>query len=322
MPDRTADETVIPAFSHYPVMLTECIEGLQIDPAGIYVDCTLGGGGHSEQIAKRLTAGGRLVCIDQDICAIRAAGARLAPYADRIIFEHDNFSNIREILDRNRIGKVNGALIDLGVSSYQLDTPERGFSYQYDAPLDMRMDPDAAFSAYDVVNTYEENDLKRILFDYGEERFAPRIAANIVKFRAQKPVETTFELSDIIKSSIPAKNRAEGGHPAKRSFQAIRIEVNGELAIIEPTVRALSSVLAPDGRLCVITFHSLEDRIVKQTYQALAKGCTCPPDFPVCVCGKKPELEIITRKPVTAGEKELAENNRSHSAKLRIARRL
>ncbi len=311
-----------PVFSHYPVMLNECIEGLHIDPAGIYVDCTLGGGGHSEQIAKRLTAGGKLICIDQDSNAIRAASRRLEPYAGRIIFEHDNFSNIREILDRNGVDFVNGALIDLGVSSYQLDTPERGFSYQHDAPLDMRMNPDAAFSAYDVVNTYSEEALKKILFDYAEERFAPRIASNIIKFRENKPVETTFELVDIIKSSIPAKNRQDGGHPAKRTSQAIRIEVNSELAIIEPTVRSLSSVLAPGGRLCVITFHSLEDRIVKQTYQALAKGCTCPPQFPVCVCGKKPEIDIITRKPLTASENELAENNRSHSAKLRIAERI
>ena len=310
-----------PAFSHYSVMLSECIDGLNIDPAGIYVDCTLGGGGHSLEIARRLTTG-KLICIDQDTAAIAAASARLAPFADRIIFEHDNFSNIREILDRNGISAVNGALIDLGVSSYQLDTPERGFSYQYDAPLDMRMDTDAPRSAYDIVNGASFEELRRIITEYGEERFAHQIAKNIVRAREEAPVETTFALVDIIKRSIPPKNRQDGGHPAKRTFQAIRIAVNDELAIIEPTVKSLIDVLAPGGRLCVITFHSLEDRIVKQTYQAAAKGCTCPPDFPVCICGKTPKIDIITRKPLTASEAELAENNRSHSAKLRIAQRL
>ena len=308
-------------FSHYPVMLTECIDGLHIDPGGVYVDCTLGGGGHSEQIAKRLTTG-KLICIDQDSAAIEASSVRLAPYADRITFVHDNFRNIRQILDGLGIEAIDGALIDLGVSSYQLDTPERGFSYQYDARLDMRMDRDAALSAYDVVNTYSYEDLRRIISDYGEERFAPRIASGIVKKRESAPVSTTFELVDIIKGAIPAKNRADGGHPAKRTFQAIRIEVNSELAIIEPTVRALIGTLAPGGRLCVLTFHSLEDRIVKKTYLAEAKGCTCPPDFPVCVCGKTPKIAVITHKPVTACERELAENNRSHSAKLRICEKL
>ena len=302
-------------------MRDECIEGLHIDPAGIYADCTLGGGGHSEEIAKRLTTG-RLICIDQDMTAIRAASRRLGPYKDRITFVHDNFRNIREILASAGVKGLDGALIDLGVSSYQLDTPERGFSYQYDAPLDMRMDTDAPLSAYDVVNTYSFEDLRRILTEYGEERFAQRIAANIVKRREISPVKTTFDLVDIIKSSIPAKNRMDGGHPAKRSFQAIRIEVNSELAIIEPTVNSLIDVLSPGGRLCVLTFHSLEDRIVKQTYLAAAKGCTCPPDFPVCVCGKKPKISILTHKPMTASEKELAENNRSHSAKLRICEKL
>ena len=308
-------------FSHYPVMLGECIEGLNIRPDGIYADCTLGGGGHSEQIAKRLTTG-RLICIDQDICAIEASKERLAPYAGRITFVHDNFRNIRDILDRLSVPSIDGALIDLGVSSYQLDTPERGFSYQYDARLDMRMDQGAALSAYEVVNTYSYEDLRRIISDYGEERFAPRIASGIVKKRESAPVSTTFDLVDIIKSAIPAKNRAEGGHPAKRTFQAIRIEVNSELSIIEPTVKSLVSVLSPGGRLCVLTFHSLEDRIVKQTFLNEAKGCTCPPDFPVCVCGKTPNVRVLTHKPVTASEKELNENNRSHSAKLRICERL
>ena len=311
----------VPAFSHYSVMLSECIDGLNIDPAGIYVDCTLGGGGHSLEIARRLTTG-RLICIDQDTAAIRAASERLSEVSDRVIFEHDNFSNIRAILDRNGIPAVNGALIDLGVSSYQLDTPERGFSYNYDAPLDMRMDTDAPCSAYDIVNGASFEELRRIITEYGEERFAHQIAKNIIRAREESPVETTFALVDIIKRSIPPKNRQDGGHPAKRTFQAIRIAVNDELAIIEPTVTSLIDVLAPGGRLCVITFHSLEDRIVKQTYQAAAKGCTCPPDFPVCICGKKPKIDIITRKPLTAGEAELAENNRSHSAKLRIAQRI
>ena len=310
-----------PAFSHYSVMLSECVEGLSIDPAGIYVDCTLGGGGHSLEIARRLTTG-KLICIDQDDAAIRAAPARLSEVADRVIFEHDNFSNIRAILDRNGIASVNGALIDLGVSSYQLDTPERGFSYNYDAPLDMRMNPDAPISAYHIVNATPFEELRRIITEFGEERFANQIAKNIVRAREEKPVETTFELVELIKKSIPPKNRQDGVHPAKRTFQAIRIAVNDELAIIEPTVKSLIAILAPGGRLCVITFHSLEDRIVKQAYQAAAKGCTCPPDFPVCICGKKPKIEIITRKPLTATEEELAENNRSHSAKLRIAQRI
>jgi len=308
-------------FSHYPVMRAECIDGLSIDPTGIYADCTLGGGGHSEEIARRLTTG-KLLCIDQDICAIRAASKRLAPYADRIIFEHDNFSNIREIMKRNGIKALHGALIDLGVSSYQLDTPQRGFSYQHDAPLDMRMNTDAPLSAYDIINTYSFEELRRIISEYGEERFASKIASNIVRDREAAPIETTFALVDVIKKSIPAKNRAEGGHPAKRTFQAIRIAVNDELAIIEPTVRSLIDVLRPDGRLCVITFHSLEDRIVKQTYRNEAKGCTCPPDFPVCICGKTPKIRIVTTKPICASETELAENNRSHSAKLRIAQRI
>ena len=311
-----------PVFSHYPVMLSECIEGLHIKENGIYVDCTTGGGGHSFEIASRLSDEGRLICIDQDTTALAAAKERLAPYLSRVTFVHDNFSNIRAILDRLGIEAVDGALIDLGVSSYQLDTPERGFSYQHDAPLDMRMNEEQALSAYDVVNTYSKEALQKLIFAYGEERFAPRIALGIMRARENGPVKTTFELVDIIKGAIPAKNRAEGGHPAKRTFQAIRIEVNDELAIIEPTVRALTDVLAQNGRLCVITFHSLEDRIVKQTYQALARGCTCPPDFPICVCGNKPKLDILTRKPLTATQEELTDNNRSHSAKLRIAQKV
>ncbi len=319
MTEQTASA---PVFSHYPVMLQECIEGLHIKENGIYVDCTTGGGGHSHEIASRLSGSGRLICIDQDTAALAAARERLLPYLSRVTFVHDNFSNIRAILDRLDIPQVDGALIDLGVSSYQLDTPERGFSYQHDAPLDMRMNAEQALSAYDVVNTYPKEELQRLIFAYGEERFAPRIASGILRAREHAPIKTTFELVDIIKAAIPAKNRMEGGHPAKRTFQAIRIAVNDELAIIEPTVRALTEVLKKDGRLCVITFHSLEDRIVKQTYQALARGCTCPSDFPVCICGNKPKLDILTRKPITATGEELAQNNRSHSAKLRIAQKI
>ena len=306
-----------PAFSHYSVMLSECVDGLAIDPAGIYVDCTLGGGGHSLEIARRLTTG-KLICIDQDDAAIRAATARLSEVAARVIFEHDNFSNIRAILDRNGIEAVNGALIDLGVSSYQLDTPERGFSYNYDAPLDMRMNPDAPISAYHIVNETPFEELRRIITEYGEERFANQIAKNIVRAREEKPVETTFELVELIKKSIPPKNRQDGGHPAKRTFQAIRIAVNDELAIIEPTVKSLIDILAPGGRLCVITFHSLEDRIVKTAMAGAAKGCTCPPSFPVCVCGKKPQVHVITRKPIVSTDEELERNPRARSAKLRV----
>ncbi|MBP3919119.1 MAG: 16S rRNA (cytosine(1402)-N(4))-methyltransferase RsmH [Clostridia bacterium] len=314
--------TETPVFSHYSVMRTECIDGLHIAGDGVYVDCTLGGGGHSLEIAKRLTGNGRLICIDQDMTAIRAASKVLAPYSDRITFVHDNFSNIRRILDDCGVDFVMGALIDLGVSSYQLDTPERGFSYQHDAPLDMRMNPENPRSAYDIVNGAPFEELRRIITDYGEERFANSIAKNIVRARETHPIETTFALADIVKSSIPAKNRQEGGHPAKRTFQAIRIAVNDELSIIAPTVKSLIEVLAPGGRLCVLTFHSLEDRIVKQTYQEESRGCTCPPDFPVCVCGKKPKIRILTKKPITASDEELAENNRSHSAKLRICEKL
>lgn len=312
----------MPEFSHYSVLLGESVDGLNIKPDGIYVDCTLGGGGHSEAIASRLTAGGRLIAIDQDSAAIAASKVRLAPYADRITFVRDNFKNVGEVLRRLEIDRVDGAVIDLGVSSYQLDTPERGFSYMHDAPLDMRMDPDAALSAYTVVNTYSEAQLKKLIFDYSEERFAGRIARGICTAREVKPVETTFELVEIIKAAVPAKAREAGSHPAKRAFQAIRIEVNSELSIIEPTLEALIYALAEGGRLSVITFHSLEDRIVKQTFAENSKGCTCPKDFPVCVCGKKPKIKQITHKPILPSEKELLENSRSHSAKLRIAEKL
>ncbi len=304
-------------FSHYSVMLRECIEALCVDN-GIYVDCTCGGAGHSRAIADRLVGNGRLISIDQDQDAINAAKERLAPYGERVTLVRSNFSEVKTVAVQLGIDGVNGALIDLGVSSYQLDTPERGFSYMHDAPLDMRMNQDAQLTAWQVVNEYSEADLKRILYSYGEEQFAPRIVSAISKARAVKPIETTGELSDIIKSAIPAKAREGGHHPAKKSFQAIRIEVNHELAIIEPTLRALCDLLAPGGRLAVLTFHSLEDRIVKQTFASLAQGCTCPASFPVCVCGKKPLGRVITRKPMLPSEEELTENPRSRSAKLRV----
>ncbi len=307
-------------FSHYSVMLKECINALNIRPDGIYMDCTLGGGGHSLEIAKRLTTG-KLICIDQDICAITAAKKRLADYLDRIIFVKNNFSNIHGILSELGIEKIDGALLDLGVSSYQLDTPERGFSYNTEAPLDMRMNEEAALSAYEVVNTYSERDLRRIILDYGEDNNAMKIAGAIVRAREEKPIETTTELVEIIKSVTPKKFLAVGHHPAKKVFQAIRIEVNSELSIIEPTLTAITGHLNENGRIAVITFHSLEDRAAKRAFAELAKGCTCPPSYPVCVCGNKPKLTLCNKKPILPSEEELAENHRSHSAKLRVAER-
>ena len=309
-------------FSHYSVMLPECIEALAIKPDGIYVDGTTGGGGHSFEIASRLSESGRLICIDQDSDALAAAGARLAPFADRITFVKNNFTNLAEVLDGLGIEKIDGLLLDLGVSSYKLDTPERGFSYNSDAPLDMRMDKDAALSAYEVVNTYPESELRRILFEYGEESFAPKIAGAIVSARAQKPVETTFELTNIVKSVMPKKMLAVGHHPAKKTFQAIRIEVNSELSVIAPAIDSAVERLNEGGRLAIISFHSLEDRCVKSTYQKNAQGCTCPPDFPVCICGNKPKIKILTKKPILPSKEELEVNHRSHSAKLRVAEKL
>ena len=315
------NDTGIPAFSHYSVLLNESIDGLNIKPNGIYVDCTLGGGGHSLEILKRLE-NGRLIAVDQDADAIAASRVRLADYLDKVTFVHDNFSNIGSALDELGIDGIAGAVIDLGVSSYQLDTPERGFSYMHDAPLDMRMNPEGGLTARDVVNTYPEAELKRIIFDYSEERFAGRIAAKICAAREENPIETTFGLVDIIRSAIPAKAREDGPHPAKRTFQAIRIEVNSELSVIAPTLDSLVGALNPGGRLSVITFHSLEDRIVKQSFAGYSKGCTCPPDFPVCVCGHKTKMKIITHIPILPGERELDENPRSRSANLRIAEKL
>ena len=305
-------------FSHYSVLKNEAIEALNIKENGIYVDCTAGGGGHSLEILKRLSPEGRLFCIDRDDAALKACAERLKDYEGRFCTVKSNFSDVGEVLKNEGIGRIDGALLDLGVSSYQLDTAERGFSYMKDAPLDMRMDQSQSFSAYDVVNGYGEGELRRVLYHWGEEQFAPRIARAIVQKREKEPIGTTLELAEIIKEAVPLKARATGHHPAKKSFQAIRIEVNKELDIIEPTLRILVSLLQKGGRIAVITFHSLEDRITKQTFASLAKGCTCPPDFPVCVCGKKPQIRLLD-KGTEPGEKELEENPRSRSARLRSA---
>mgnify|MGYP000859029684 FL=1 len=304
-------------FHHISVLLNECIDNLNIRPDGIYVDGTMGGGGHSLEIAKRLTTG-RLICIDQDPNAHEAAGKRLAEYKDRITFVRDNFGNIKSILDSLGIEKIDGMLLDIGVSSHQLDEAERGFSYQQDAPLDMRMNPDRPFSAYDVVNGYDEDELDRVIFTYGEERWARRIAQFIVKEREAKPIETTGELVDIIKKAVPKGARKDGPHPAKRTFQAIRIEVNGELEVLQRAIDDVAARLAVGGRLCIITFHSLEDRIVKEAFRKQENPCICPPQFPVCVCGKKPLGRVITRKPILPSKEELEKNPRSRSAKLRV----
>ena len=304
-------------FHHISVLLNECIDNLNITPDGIYVDGTMGGGGHSLEIAKRLTTG-RLICIDQDPNAHEAAGKRLAEYKDRITFVRDNFGNIANILDSLGIEKIDGMLLDIGVSSHQLDEAERGFSYQQDAPLDMRMNPDRPFSAYDVVNGYDEDELDRVIFTYGEERWARRIAQFIVKEREAKPIETTGELVDIIKKAVPKGARKDGPHPAKRTFQAIRIEVNGELEVLQRAIDDVAARLAVGGRLCIITFHSLEDRIVKEAFRKQENPCICPPQFPVCVCGKKRLGRVITRKPILPSKEELEENPRSRSAKLRV----
>lgn len=315
------DQNVDVEFSHYSVLLNECLDGLDIKPSGIYVDGTAGGAGHSSQIARRLN-GGRLIAIDRDKTAVAVATERLSEYGDRAKVVRSNFYEVARVCEELGIDGIDGLLLDLGVSSYQLDTPERGFSYMSDAPLDMRMDDRASVSAYDVVNTYDEERLRRILFEYGEERFSPAIAAAIVRERAKKPIESTLELSNIIKYAIPPKAREGGHHPAKRSFQAIRIEVNGELDVIEPAIRDAARLLKTGGRIAIITFHSLEDRIVKQTFASLATGCTCPREFPVCVCNNKPTLRVITRKPILPSPRELEENPRSRSAKLRIAEKL
>ena len=308
-------------FHHVSVLLNECLDGLNIRPDGIYVDGTLGGAGHSSQIVKRLTTG-RLIGIDRDQVALRAAGERLAPYKDRVTLVHSNFCEIAQVLKDLDIPGVDGILLDLGVSSPQLDDAERGFSYMQDAPLDMRMNRGDALSAYDVVNTWSFEELRRILFDYGEERYAPRIAEAICRQREQKSVETTLELVDIIRSAMPAAALREKQHPAKRTFQAIRIAVNDELGSVEKVMKDAVDCLNPGGRLAIITFHSLEDRIVKNGMGEASKGCTCPPNFPVCVCGKKPKVKLISRKPIVSTQQELDENPRARSAKLRVCEKL
>ena len=309
-------------FQHKSVLLQECIDALNIRPDGIYLDGTLGGAGHSSQIARRLTEGGRLIGVDRDRTALAAAKERLAPYADRVTLVHSNFAEIDAILDSLGIPAVDGMLFDLGVSSPQLDDASRGFSYMADAPLDMRMDKDDALTAGEVVNTWPQGELRRILYDYCEERYAPQIAAAICRAREKAPVETTLELVDIIRSAMPAQALREKQHPAKRSFQAIRIAVNDELGAVSRMMQAAVGRLNPGGRLAVITFHSLEDRIVKSEMQQAARGCTCPPEFPVCVCGKKPLVKLVTRKPIVSGPAELEENPRARSAKLRVAEKL
>lgn len=308
-------------FKHKSVLLDETIESLNIKPNGIYVDGTLGGGGHSYEIAKRLTDGGRLIGIDQDEDAIRAAKERLSEFADRVTIARDNYCNMPKVLDELGISKVDGILLDIGVSSYQLDEAERGFTYKQDAPLDMRMDQRQEMTAKDIVNGYSEEDLYRIIRDYGEDKFAKNIAKHIVQARQIKPVETTFELDEIIKAAIPMKFRATGGHPAKKTFQAIRIELNRELEVLDESIDAMTDQLNDNGRLCIITFHSLEDRIVKTRFRKNENPCTCPPDFPVCVCGKKPKGKVITRKPIVPDEEELEENKRAKSSKLRVFER-
>ena len=308
-------------FTHRPVLLEECLEGLKIKPDGVYVDGTLGRAGHSLKIAERLTTG-RLICIDRDDAALEAAKDKLAAHMDKVTLLHGNFSDLDRLLTEANVPAADGMLFDLGVSSPQLDDPERGFSYQHDAPLDMRMDRSEGLTAGVVVNEWPKEELKRILRDYGEERYAGPIATAIVRKREEAPIRTTLQLVDIIKSAMPASALREKQHPAKRSFQGIRIAVNGELDAVETMLKEAVPRLNPGGRLCVITFHSLEDRLVKTGMAEWAKGCTCPPDFPVCVCGKKPAVKLITKKPIVSGEKELAENPRARSAKLRIAEKI
>ena len=308
-------------FQHTSVLLEETIANLKIKPDGTYVDVTLGGAGHASEVCKRLSATGRFIGIDQDDAAIAAAGERLREFGERVTIIRSNYCNMVSRLQERGILGVDGILLDLGVSSYQLDTAERGFTYREDAPLDMRMDQRAELSAYDVVNGYSEEQLVRILRDYGEERFARNIARNICTARQEEPIRTTGELTEIIKRSIPAKIRATGGHPAKRTFQAIRIEVNQELTVLEESLDGMIDLLNDGGRLCVITFHSLEDRIVKNIFRKNEHPCTCPPDFPVCVCGKKSKGTVITRKPILPGEEEMTVNPRSKSAKLRVFER-
>lgn len=310
-------------FNHYSVLLNETIENLNIKPDGIYVDGTLGGGGHAYQVASRLSEKGRLIGIDQDADAIAAAGERLKEFGDKITIIRSNYANMKEELHRIGVEKVDGIVLDLGVSSFQLDTPERGFTYRDEnAPLDMRMDDRQSLTAKDIVNGYSEMDLYRIIRNYGEDKFAKNIAKHIVQERAKKPIETTGELTEIIRASIPMKVQVTGGHPAKRTFQAIRIELNKELEVLQNNLDDMIDLLNPGGRICIITFHSLEDRIVKTNFKRNENPCTCPSDFPVCVCGKKSKGKVVTRKPILPSEEELGVNSRSKSAKLRVFERV
>ena len=310
-------------FNHYSVLLNETIENLNIKPDGIYVDGTLGGGGHAYQVASRLSEKGRLIGIDQDADAIAAAGERLKEFGDKITIIRSNYANMKEELHRIGVEKVDGIVLDLGVSSFQLDTPERGFTYRDEnAPLDMRMDDRQSLTAKDIVNGYSEMELYRIIRDYGEDKFAKNIAKHIVQERAKKPIETTGELTEIIRASIPMKVQVTGGHPAKRTFQAIRIELNKELEVLQNNLDDMIDLLNPGGRICIITFHSLEDRIVKTNFKRNENPCTCPSDFPVCVCGKKSKEKVVTRKPILPSEEELEVNSRSKSAKLRVFERV
>ena len=309
-------------FSHVSVLLNECIESLNIRDGYTYIDCTTGGGGHSLEIAKRLGENSRLICFDRDVNAIEAAKERLKDYINKVTFVNKNFSELDSVLEELKVENLGGVLADLGCSSFQFDCPERGFSYSHDAPLDMRMQIDAPFSAYDLVNTYSEAELRKIIYDYGEERFAPKIAAAICRQRAVKPIETTFELSDLIRGAIPAAARADGPHPAKRTFQALRIEVNRELDAISPMIKSAAMRMNESGRIVIISFHSLEDRLVKLTYRELSQGCTCPRDFPICVCGKKPIIKETSKKPILPTEEEIELNPRARSAKLRVAEKI
>ncbi len=308
-------------FVHLPVMLNECIEGLDIKPEGTYVDGTVGGAGHSEEIVKRLTSG-RLIAVDKDEDALIAASERLSAYKDKVSFVHDDFKNLVNDMRHMNIDKVDGILLDLGVSSYQLDNAERGFSYMHDAPLDMRMDRGQYLTAFNIVNEYGMNEICNILYEYGEERLAKRIAENIVRERQKRTISTTLELAKIVEDSYPSATRWKYGHPAKRTFQAIRIAVNGELTMLEEAIIELARQLKPGGRMAVITFHSLEDRIVKTAFKKLSTDCICPPDYPVCTCGHHREAELVTKKPIEPSPEELQENSRAKSAKLRIIRKV
>lgn len=309
-------------FHHVSILLNECLDALNIKPDGTYMDATLGGAGHSLRIAQRLTQGGRLICIDRDDAALANAEKRLKDVRERVTLVKSDFRNLDNVIAGQGLSGVDGILFDLGVSSPQLDEAERGFSYMQDAPLDMRMDRQQALTAYDIVNGWEQDELRKILSEYGEERYSPAIAAAIIRKREQKPIETTGELVDVIRSAMPAKALREKQHPAKRSFQAIRIAVNDELGSVREAMSKAIDALNSGGRLAVITFHSLEDRIVKETMKQAAQGCTCPRDFPVCVCGKKPKVKLISRKPILPGESEICENARARSAKLRVCEKI